>query len=69
MDSIRERVGAFTERTGTTKQELAEKLGMSRVTLHNKLMGNSEFSLSEAQKLAGILGCTVDDLRVSPFAG
>ena len=68
MDSIRERVGAYTERTGTTKAELADSLGMSRVTLHNKLNGLSEFSLSEAVQLAKILGCTVDDLRTSPFS-
>lgn len=68
MDSIKERVGAYLERTGTTKAELAQSLGMSRVTLHSKLVGQSEFRLSEAEQLANVLGCSVDDLRVSPFA-
>lgn len=67
MDSIRERVGAFIERTGMTKAELANQLGMSRVSLHSKLSGQTEFRLSEAERLAEILGCTVDDLRISPF--
>lgn len=68
MESIKERVGAYIERTGTTKGELAQKLGMSRVTLHSKLTGQTEFRLSEAERLAQILGCSVDDLRVSPFS-
>ena len=68
MDSIRERVGAFIERTGMTKAELASQLGMSRVSLHSKLSGQTEFRLSEAERLAEILGCSVDDLRISPFS-
>lgn len=68
MDSIKERVGAYIERTGTTKSELADMLGMSRVTLHSKLAGQTEFRLSEAERLAQILGCSVDDLRISPFS-
>ncbi len=68
MDSIRERVGAFIERTGMTKAELANQLGMSRVSLHSKLSGQTEFRLSEAERLAEILGCSVDDLRISPFS-
>lgn len=66
MDSIKERVGAYLAREGKTKAELAKELGMSRVTLHSKLNGECEFWLSEARELARILGCTVDDLRVSP---
>ena len=68
MESIRERVGAYLERTGETKSELANKLGMSRVSLHSKLIGHTEFRLSEAERLAEILGCSVDDLRVSPYS-
>lgn len=67
LDSIKERVGAYIERTGATKGEIAEQLGMTRVTLHSKLSGQTEFRLSEAERLANILGCTVDDLRISPY--
>ena len=67
LDSIKERVGAYIERTGTTKGELASQLGMSRVSLRSKLTGQTEFRLSEAERLANILGCSVDELRVSPF--
>lgn len=64
MDSIRERVALHLARTGKTKGELADELGMSRVTLHAKLNGLSDFKLSEAETLANIIGCSVDDLRV-----
>lgn len=63
MDVIKERVGAYIARTGTTREDLAAKLGMTRVTLHQKLNGESEFKLGEAFALADALGCTVDDLR------
>ena len=68
MDSIREHVGAYLERTGTTKKALANDLGMPYSTLHSKLYGPSEFTFAEGKKLAEIIGCTTDDLFVSPFA-
>lgn len=68
MDSIRERVGAYLEREGRTKKWLADELGMSTVTLNSKLNGETEFSFSQAIRLSDVLGCTVSELRVSPFA-
>ena len=67
MDSIKERVGAYLERERVTKKELASKLGMSTVTLNSKLDGDTEFTFSQAIRLSRILGCTVNDLRISPF--
>lgn len=67
MDSIKERVGAYLAREGQTKQWLAERLGMSTVTLSSKLNGETEFTFSQAIHLSEILGCTVNDLRASPF--
>lgn len=66
MESIRERIALYTVRTGKTKAEIADALGMTRQTLHSKLTGETDFKLGEAEKLAGILGCTVDELRISP---
>lgn len=66
MDCIRERVGAYLCRTGTTKQQLASELGMSDVTLWSKLSGRSEFRISEAIKLSNILGISVNEL-VTPI--
>ncbi len=67
MDSIKERVGAHLLREGKTKKELANEMGMSTVTLHSKLNGNTEFSMSEAIRLSKILGCTLSELASSPF--
>ena len=67
MDSIKERIGAYLEREGKTKQELAAELGMSTVTLSSKMNGKTDFTFTQAIKLSEILGCTVSDLRTSPF--
>ncbi|MBR3223729.1 MAG: helix-turn-helix transcriptional regulator [Atopobiaceae bacterium] len=68
MDSIKERVGAYLEREGKTKKWLADELDMSTVTLNSKLNGETEFSFSQAIRLSDVLGCTVSELRISPFA-
>lgn len=68
MDSIKERVGAYLEREGKTKKWLADELDMTTVTLSSKLSGETEFSFSQAIRLSEILGCTVSELRVSPFS-
>lgn len=63
MERIREIVGAYLMREQRTKKELAESLGITSRSLHEKLSGNVEFRLSEALNLADIVGCTVDDFR------
>lgn len=68
MDSIKERVGAYLEREGKTKIWLASKLGMTTVSLNSKLNGDTEFTFSQAIRLSEVLGCTVNDLRISPFS-
>lgn len=67
MDTIKERVGAYLARTGTTKAQLAEKMGMPISTFRTKLYGPSELSFIEGKRLAEILGCTADEMFVSPF--
>lgn len=67
MDSIKEWVGAYLERTGTTKAELANQMSISRTSFYSKMDGTTEFTLSEAGKLASMLGITTDQLLVSPF--
>lgn len=66
--AIRERLGAYLETSGATKQSVADALGVSTVTLNSKLKGDSEFTLSQAFTLAELFGCAVDDLRRRPFA-
>ncbi len=68
MDSIKERVGAYLEREGKTKRWLADELGMTTVSLYSKLNGDTEFTFSQAIRLSEVLGCTVNDLRISPFS-
>lgn len=65
--AIRERLGAYLERTGATKQSVADALGITTVTLASKLRGDSYFDLEQAFRLADLIGCKVDDLRVRPF--
>ena len=65
--AIRERLGAYLERTGATKQSVADALGITTVTLASKLRGDSCFDLDQAFRLADLMGCRVDDLRVRPF--
>lgn len=65
--AIRERVGAYLERTGATKQSVADALGITTVTLASKLRGDSVFDLEQAFRLADLMGCKVDDLRIRPF--
>jgi len=68
MDTIREHVGAYLMRTGTTKKQLAADMGMPYSTLYSKLYGPSEFTFMEGKRLAEIIGITTDDLFISPYA-
>lgn len=65
--AIRERLGAYLARTGATKQSVADALGITTVTLSSKLRGESLFDLEQAFRLADLIGCRVDDLRIRPF--
>ena len=41
-----------------TQASIAEKIGMSRMSLNLKLNGKSEFTLFELQKIVGVLEMT-----------
>jgi len=43
------------EQTGMKKVAIAEELGISRVSLYRKLVGNTAFTEDELVKLTGIL--------------
>lgn len=45
---------------GMTYQDVAEKLGMSRVSLGDKINGKSDFLVSEAVALANILSTEIN---------
>lgn len=59
--NLQEKVGQYAEAKGTTRDAIADKIGMSRSSFFNKLRGSYEFSLSEAFKLSRILGISLDD--------
>lgn len=68
-ERIQERVGAYLERTGMTRQAFAALVGIgTRETLNNKLEGKTEFTFSEIVRLCDVLGCTPNDLREPMFA-
>lgn len=45
---------------GMTYQDVAEKLGLSRVSLGDKINGKSDFLVSEAVALANILSTEIN---------
>lgn len=59
--TLQEKVGQYVEANETTMGAVADKLGISRSSLFNKLRGSNEFTLSEAFNLSCILGMTVDE--------
>lgn len=63
LELLKDRVAIYCLRTGDTRERIAKQLGMSAVTLRSKLNGETEFRLSEAEELAKILGCSIDELK------
>ena len=47
---------------------IAEKLGVSRQTLYNKMQGKREFKTSEVAKLCDILRLSTEEKRLVFFA-
>lgn len=67
--NLQEKVGEYAEAKGTTREAIADKMGISRSSFFNKLRGSYEFSLSEAFKLSRILGVSLDDFYRLTKAG
>lgn len=62
MEELKALVGNYVKAEGITKSELAERLGIGRSALYEKLSGRNPWFLDEAVKLSGLLGITVDEL-------
>ena len=62
MESIREHVGIYCVRTGSSKKQLADSLDMPYSTFLSKLNGPSEFSFSEGLALSRLIGISPDTL-------
>lgn len=59
--TLQEKVGQYVEANQTTMGAFADKIGMSRSSLFNKMRGSNEFSLSEAFNMSRILGMSLDE--------
>lgn len=59
--TMQEKVGQYVEANQMTMGAFADKLGMSRSSLFNKMRGSNEFSLSEAFNMSLILGMSLDE--------
>lgn len=56
-------------RAGVTPSVLAEKTGMSRQNLSNKMTGKREFKLSEIKKIASALNLSSESIDLIFFSG
>lgn len=59
--TLQEKVGQYLEANQMTMGAFADKLGISRSSLFNKMRGSNEFSLSEAFNMSRILGISLDE--------
>lgn len=62
MEFIRQNVENYLDNNNVTKGALANRIGISRSTLYEKLDGNRPWLLDEAIALSELIGCTIDDL-------
>ena len=58
-----QRVDQLAERRGLTRRELAERVGITPVSLWQFLMGEARPRLETAGRLADVLGVPLDKLR------
>jgi DNA-binding XRE family transcriptional regulator len=62
MISLQKFVSDYVETNNTTKEALAKEAEIGRTSFFSKVKGTSDFTLSEAHRLASIIGCTLDEL-------
>ena len=67
FSKLDEAIAAYLRRAGKTQAALADELGMSDNSLSWKRRGIREFSLSEAARLADIIGCDLDDVVMPDY--
>lgn len=60
--SMKARLAAYLVDSGETRDDVSQKLGISRRSLQKKLEGETELKFSEAIALSRMFGCTVSDL-------
>lgn len=66
MESIKEHINNYIKEHNVTVNAIACAIGISRSSLYDKLNGKRPWMLTEVIDLADYMGCTVNDLLVSP---
>lgn len=62
VSAIKQHITEYVRETGTTKDALADKLGISHGTFYNRLDGSRPWLFDEVLNLSKIVGCTIDEL-------
>lgn len=68
MKSINEHIKRYVKENSTTREAIANGIGISRSSLYDKINGRSHWTLDEAIAMADFMGCTVQDLITEPEA-
>lgn len=58
--NVGKRIKALRKTRGLTQEQLAEKLGVQRATISNYEIGRRSPHLKELEKIAGVLGVSLD---------
>lgn len=62
MKTINEVIGGWLLEGGNTKQALADHLGISTVTLNNKLNGETEWSWTQVRAICKLTSTKLSDI-------
>lgn len=68
MEAIKANIEEYIDENATTKDAIAQAIGISRSSLYDKLSGKRPWMLSEVIDLASFMNCTVNDLLCMPTA-
>lgn len=63
--SFGEKMRILMKRRGVSVQELADRLGVSRQNVNQRL-NNDSFTMADMEKYAAAIGCTVDIEIIEP---
>jgi DNA-binding XRE family transcriptional regulator len=66
MEAIKANIECYIDGHATTKDAIAQAMGISRSSLYDKLSGKRPWMLSEVIDLARFMNCTVNDLLNMP---
>lgn len=59
---INEKIGAYILESGSSREELADKIGITRPTLRSRLNGETDWRWGEVIKIAEITNSTMNEL-------